>query len=115
MTDTMIANLPDSASALVAAGLYHGAPATSARPMPVPPEAALDATRAARVDLYCDHETDALQHIRLARRLLEHAPIDAGASLRHLEHASWSVVRHHYREAVAELDAALDELRPSGR
>jgi hypothetical protein len=97
------------AGPIVEAGLYASQALLEAQPAASIPTAAaaMAAARAARVDLYCDHDGLALAHIDQARQALRAVSRVADDSLIHLDHARWSTLHHRYREAAAELDAAL--------
>ena len=73
----------------------------------LPPQALADVRRA-RVELYCDHEAQALLCIRAALSLLSHSPEPVSPELMAaLTQAAWLARHGRYVAAEAALDAAL--------
>lgn len=68
--------------------------------------AAAAALRSAQVELYCDHEAEAMQALREARRHLSgETPVDA-RTITAVEQAAWHIRHHAMDEAQRSLDQA---------
>ena len=94
--------------ALLSATAY-GSEGVPAAPSPVPEQAVAE-IRSARVQLYCDHDVQAMADIRAARsRLEDGAPLARARSA--LDEAAWHARHGRFQDAELALDDALARLR----
>ncbi|HSW07341.1 hypothetical protein [Aquabacterium sp.] len=100
-------------NALMAADAYAHEPALgrAATPVPLPTLAAI---LRARVEIYCDHDRQAIADIHAARDSLRTLPVSVPfEAFAALDQAVWRVRQHDYTAAEQALDQALAQLHPN--